>query len=118
MDLRVIAFSVAVVVATVILFGWAPALHAVGGDLRSAVTASTNGTTGAPRGRRTLWFLVAAEFALAAILLVCGTLLVKAFDRVRHVDPGFRPSTSSSPPFRCPKARGRSRSNGWRSGTN
>jgi putative ABC transport system permease protein len=90
MDLRVIAFSVAVVAGTVILFGWAPALHAVGGDLRSAVNASTNGTTGAPRGRRTLWFLVAGEFALAAILLVCGTLLLKAFDRVRHVDPGFR----------------------------
>ena len=90
MDLRVIAFSVAVVVATVVLFGWAPALHAIGGDLRSAVNASTNGTTGAPRGRRTLWFLVAGEFALAAILLVCGTLLLKAFDRVRHVDPGFR----------------------------
>jgi putative ABC transport system permease protein len=90
MDLRVMAFSVAVVVATVVLFGWAPALHAVGGDLRSAVTASTNGTTGAPRGRRTLWFLVAGEFALAAILLVCGTLLVKSFDRVRQVDPGFR----------------------------
>ena len=89
-DLRVIAFSFLVVVATVILFGWAPALHAVGGALRSAVNASTNGTTGAPRGRRTLWFLVAGEFALAAALLVCGTLLIKAFDRVRHVDPGFR----------------------------
>ena len=32
-DFRVIAFSVAVVVGAVILFGWAPALHAVGGDL-------------------------------------------------------------------------------------
>jgi predicted permease len=90
MDLRVIAFSVAVVVGTVVLFGWAPALHAVGGDLRSAVNATTNGTTAAPRGRRTLSLLVAGEFALAAILLVCGTLLIKAFDRVRHVDPGFR----------------------------
>jgi predicted permease len=90
MDLRVMAFSVTVIVVTVVLFGWAPALHAVGGDLRSAVTATTNGTTAAPRGRRTLWFLVAGEFALAAVLLVCGTLLVKAFDRVRQVDPGFR----------------------------
>jgi putative ABC transport system permease protein len=89
-DARVMAFSVLVVVATVILFGWAPALHAVGGDLRSAVQDSTKGTTGAPRGRRTLWFLVAGEFALAAILLVCGTLLAKAFDNIRHVDPGFR----------------------------
>jgi putative ABC transport system permease protein len=89
-DFRVIAFSVVVVVGTVILFGWAPALHAVGGDLRSAVNTTTNGTTGAPRGRRTLWVLVAGEFALAAVLLVCGTLLIKAFDRVRSVDPGFR----------------------------
>jgi putative ABC transport system permease protein len=89
-DFRVAAFSVLVVVGTVILFGWAPALHAVGGDLRAAVNTTGNGTTGAPRGRRTLWVLVAGEFALAAILLVCGTLLVKAFDRVRSVDPGFR----------------------------
>src|SRR6185436_18976589 len=35
MDVRVMAFSVAIVGASVILFGWAPALHAVGGDLRS-----------------------------------------------------------------------------------
>src|SRR4029079_3996184 len=90
MDVRVMGFSVAIVGATVILFGWAPAVHAVGGDLRSAVSATTNGTTGAPRGRRTLWMLVGAEFALAAVLLVCGALLFKAFDRVRHVDPGFR----------------------------
>jgi predicted permease len=89
-DARVVAFSLLAVVATVVLFGWAPALHAVGGDLRSAVNATTNGTTGAPRGRRTLRVLVAGEFALAALLLVCGALLVKAFDRVRSVDPGFR----------------------------
>ncbi len=89
-DARVMLFSFAAVAFTVILFGWAPALHAVGGDVRSAVHASTSGSTGAPRGRRTLWCLVAGEFALAAMLLVCGALLVKAFDRVRHVDPGFR----------------------------
>ena len=89
-DARVIAFSVFAVVGTVILFGWAPALHAVGGDLRSAVNETTNGTTVSPRGRRTLRALVAGEFALAALLLVCGALLVKAFDKVRHVDPGFR----------------------------
>ena len=91
MDARVAAFAVLVVAATVILFGWAPALHAAGGDLRSAVNTTTNGTTAAPRGRRTLRLLVAAEFALAALLLVCGTLLVKAYERVRSVDPGFRP---------------------------
>jgi predicted permease len=89
-DLRVVGFAVAAAIATVIVFGWAPALHAVRGDLRSAVHAATGGTTASPRGKRTLWFLVAAEFALAALLLVCGGLLMRAFDRVRHVEPGFR----------------------------
>jgi predicted permease len=89
-DARVIVFSLLSVVVTVLLFGWAPALHAVSGDLRSAVTATTAGTTGAPRGRRTLRCLVGAEFAVCAVLLVCSLLLVKAFDRVRHTDPGFR----------------------------
>jgi predicted permease len=89
-DARLLAFAVAAVVGTVILFGWAPALHAMHGDLRSAVQASTKGTTSSPTGRRTLWCLVAGEFALVAVLLICGGLLLRAFDRVRHVDPGFR----------------------------
>ena len=89
-DARVMAFAVLSVLVTVVLFGWAPALHAVSGDLRSAVSATTGGSTGAPRGRRTLWCLVGAEFAMSAVLLVCSLLLVKAFDRVRHTDPGFR----------------------------
>ncbi|MGH9331877.1 MAG: ABC transporter permease, partial [Vicinamibacterales bacterium] len=88
-DLRVVGFAILASVATVVLFGWAPALHASRGDLRSAVHAAT-GTTAAPRGKRTLWCLVAGEFALAALLLVCAGLLMRAFDRVRQVDPGFR----------------------------
>jgi predicted permease len=89
-DVRVVGFAILASIATVILFGWAPALHASRGDLRSAVHAATGGTTASPRGKRTLWFLVAGEFALAALLLVCAGLLMRAFDRVRHVDPGFR----------------------------
>src|SRR5262249_19287158 len=66
-DARVIGFSLLSGIVTVVLFGWAPALHAVSGDLRSAMSATTGGTTGAPRGRRTLWGLVGAEFALSAV---------------------------------------------------
>ena len=89
-DVRVVTFAVGLVGMAVVLFGWAPALHALSGNLRAAVHDSTNGTTRAPNGRRTLWCLVGAEFALAAVLLVCGGLLLKALDRVQHVDPGFR----------------------------
>jgi predicted permease len=89
-DLRVFGFAVIAAVSTVVLFGWAPALEASRGDLLAAVHSSTRGTTPSPRGKRTLSALVAAEAALATLLLVCAGLLLRAFDRVREVDPGFR----------------------------
>jgi putative ABC transport system permease protein len=90
LDVRVIGFSIVVTVATTLLFGWAPALHAIRGNLRSAMHAAGSSATSGPGGRRTLSVLVAAEFGLAAALLVCGGLLMRAYDRVQRVDPGYR----------------------------
>jgi predicted permease len=90
-DVRVAAFALAVTALTTVLFGWAPALHATRGNLKGAMHDSGTGTTVGPGGRRTLSWLVGAEFAMAAVLLVCGGLLMRAYDRVKHVDPGFRP---------------------------
>jgi predicted permease len=90
LDGRVVAFSVALSAATALLFGWAPALHAIRGNLRGAMSGTSAVTSGGPGGRRTLSALVAAEFALAAVLLVCGGLLLRAYERVQKVDPGFR----------------------------
>ena len=92
LDARMVAFTIATSVATAILFGWAPALHAMNHDVRGAMTIATAGSTAPVRGRRTLWALVAAEFALASLMFVCGGLLVRAYDRVRNTDPGFEPS--------------------------
>ena len=89
LDVRIVGFSVLLTVVTTVLFGWAPALHAVRGDLRSAMNDSLGGTTVSPGGRRTLTWLVAAEFTIASILLAGGGLLFRAFDQVRRVDPGF-----------------------------
>jgi predicted permease len=90
LDARVLGFAVLVSTAAVFLFGWAPALHAVRGDLRGAMNNAANAQTGSPAGRFTLRGLVCAEFALAAVLMICSGLLARAYDRVRHVDPGFR----------------------------
>jgi putative ABC transport system permease protein len=90
LDGRVAAFAVLVTGLAAVLFGWAPVIHAMRDDVRSAMAVAT-GTTVSPRGRRTLRTLVGAEFALAALLLVCGGLLLQAFAQVRKVDPGFEP---------------------------
>jgi putative ABC transport system permease protein len=92
LDGRMVAFTIGISVATAILFGWAPALHAMNNDVRGAMTAAAAGSTAPVRGRRTLKALVVAEFALASLMFVCGGLLVRAYDRVRNTDPGFDPS--------------------------
>ena len=89
LDSRMVVFTLGTCIVTVVLFGWAPALHAMNADVRGAVTSTTAGSTPAIRGRRTLRGLVIAEFALASLMFVCGGLLVRAYDRVRNVDPGF-----------------------------
>jgi putative ABC transport system permease protein len=89
LDLRMVLFTLATSVATAILFGWAPALQAMNADLRGAMATAAAASTASVSGRRTLRGLVIAEFALASLMFVCGGLLVRAYDRVRNVDPGF-----------------------------
>ena len=92
LDARMVIFTIATSVFTTLLFGWAPALHAINSDLRGAVASATAGSTPAIRGRGTLRALMTAEFALASLMFVCGGLLVRAYDRVKNVDPGFNPN--------------------------
>jgi putative ABC transport system permease protein len=91
LDARMAIFTLGTCIVTTVLFGWAPALHAMNADLRGAVATTTAGSTPMVRGRRTLRALVVAEFAVASLMFVCGGLLVRAHERVRNVDPGFDP---------------------------
>jgi predicted permease len=91
LDARMVIFTLATCSVTAVLFGWAPALHALNADVRGAVASATAGSTPMIHGRGTLRALVVAEFALASLMFVCGGLLLRAYDRVRHVDPGFDP---------------------------
>jgi predicted permease len=96
LDGRMVIFTLGTCIVTALMFGWAPALHAMNADLRSAVASDTAGSTPAIRGRRTLSTLVVAEFALASLMFVCGGLLLRAYDRVKNVDPGFDPNGVAS----------------------
>lgn len=89
-DAPVLGYSVALVAGTVMLFGWAPVLHALRADLRGAMQQSGTAATAAGGSRRTLRLLLAGEFALATLILVVSSLLVQAYQRVQRVDPGFR----------------------------
>ena len=86
LDGPVLLFTLALVLVTSLLFGLAPALAAARVDLREPLQAIVRGSLGRGRG-----LLVAAEVALATILLVGAGLLLRSFARLQAVDPGFRP---------------------------
>ncbi|MDQ6886219.1 MAG: ABC transporter permease [Gemmatimonadota bacterium] len=90
-DARVLAFTAAVAVATAILFGLAPALHATRGELHDSLkSGARGGSAGAPR-LRLRRMLAIGEIAVSLVLVIGACLLVQSFARLRNVNPGFDP---------------------------
>ena len=86
-DLTALTFSLGVSAIAGIAFGLAPALSASSSDpqlsLRSGRRAAGNGSRS---GRRAL---VAAEVAMAIVLLTAAGLMIRTMRNVFSVDPGF-----------------------------
>ena len=81
--------TVAVTIATTLLFGWIPSLSVSQLSLSSALRP--RGGEGTGRRRSSLSLLVVTEIACSVVLTVSVGLLVHSFWRVIHVDPGFQP---------------------------
>ncbi|HEY7112574.1 MAG TPA: ABC transporter permease [Thermoanaerobaculia bacterium] len=90
LDPRVLLATLALSLATGIVFGLAPAFHASRLALREAL--AEGGAAGAGReGGRLRRVFVAAEVALALVLLVGAGLMLRSFAALRRFDPGFDP---------------------------
>ena len=87
---RVLAFTGMLATLTVFLFGMIPAWQ-VSGIRPNVALKSAERSTGSPAVLRWRNVLMAAEVALALMLLVGGALLWKSFVRVTGVDLGFQP---------------------------
>jgi predicted permease len=90
LDLRVLIFTLAVALATGVLFGLAPALQASRSDASRILDDSSRRSSSGPGGTRLRSVLVASQLAIAFVLLTGAGLLLRSFDRLQHVDPGFR----------------------------
>ncbi len=91
MDARVLGFTLAVSLATGVLFGLAPALRASRPDLNETLKeGSGRATAGSPRSTLR-GLLVAGEMALALVLLIGAALLIETYLSLRNVPPGFDP---------------------------
>jgi putative ABC transport system permease protein len=86
----VLAFTAALTVLTGLLFGLAPALRARKMGLQEGVREGSRSSAGRA-SRRLNGVLVAAQFALCLVLLIGAGLLLKSFQRLHSVSPGFQP---------------------------
>ena len=89
-DGRVVAFSLAVSLATALVFGLVPALRASRVDLQTALQ-SNGGRTATRAASLARRMLVGADVALAVVLLVGAGLMIRSVLRLLAVDPGFDP---------------------------
>ncbi len=87
-DLGVVAFTLALSVATAIAFSLISVLMVRTEHGTSALTAQTRVTT-SPTARRATSGLVVVEIALAVVLLVGAGLILRSFSRLVSVNPGF-----------------------------
>jgi predicted permease len=91
LDARVLSFTLALSVATGLLFGLAPALQTTKPDLNESLKDRSRGATAGRKRDRVRRLLVVAEVALSLVLLVGGGLMLRSFLRLTSVDPGFDP---------------------------
>jgi putative ABC transport system permease protein len=86
-----LAFTVGVSLLTSIVFGAAPALHAVRPDLAAAMKSlgKSSATRGGARARD---MLVVAQVALSFVLLIGAGLLVRSLWELQNVKTGFDPA--------------------------
>jgi putative ABC transport system permease protein len=91
LDWRLFLFALGISVVTGLLFGLAPALQGSDAKLSTALVED-GGRTAARSGRMLRNALVAVEVALAVLVLIGASLLIRSFARLRSVDLGFQPN--------------------------
>jgi predicted permease len=91
LDLGVLGFAVGITLLTGLVAGLWPSLRASSPKLAGALREGARGTSGGEASHRARALLVGAEVALAVVLVAGAGLMLRSFERLTSVDPGFRP---------------------------
>jgi putative ABC transport system permease protein len=105
MDLRVLAFTLAISLLSGVLFGLTPSLQLTRLDLNTMLREEGRSSTGNRRRNRARSVLVVAQVALATVLLVGSGLLIHSFLQLQTVSPGFEPKGTLTMETYLPAAR-------------
>ncbi len=104
-DPLVLLFALGISLLTGLLFGLAPAWQVGRTNLHGTLKETGQSTSAASGTRRLRRILVVSEMALAVLLLVGAGLLIRSFQHLLEVNPGFQPqhllSMRLSPPTKA-----------------
>jgi len=89
MDAGSILFTFAISVLAGLLFGLIPAVRYAGGGVAAALRTAGRGTSESRQRHRARNTLVVVQVALALVLLISSGLMIRTFQALRHVNPGF-----------------------------
>lgn len=91
LDMTVVAFTLVLAVVTTLLFGLAPALRTLHVNLVESLREGGQQATLGGRRQRLRGALVAAEVALAVILVIGAGLMIRTLSALGNIDLGFNP---------------------------
>ena len=103
LDCRVLAFTLLISFLTGLVFGLAPALGALRGDVNEPLKEGVRGSSYGG-GSRLRYSLVASEVALALVVLCGAGLMVESLARVLGIDPGLNPKNVLTMQISLPQA--------------
>jgi len=101
-NVRAIAFTVALCLLVAIVLGLVPLLRFSSRDLEGSLRETGQGRSG-QAGQRLRSLLVVAQMALTLILLVAAGLVGKSFYRLLRIDPGFRTESAVAMELSLPR---------------
>ncbi len=89
LDARSLVFTLVLSLLSGLLFGAIPALKYAGSRTRAAFSGSTRSASAGRERHRSRNLLVVAQVAMAVVLLVSALLMIRTFQALRSVEPGF-----------------------------
>jgi putative ABC transport system permease protein len=86
----VLTFAAAISIASVLIFAITPSIQSVKADLIKTLREAGR-TSMAPARRSLRAALIVTEIALGFVLLISAGLMIRTFDKIQRVRPGFEP---------------------------
>ena len=105
LDWITLTFTLGIALACGVVFGLAPAFENSGIDLNRALKEASGQASKSGRGARMRRIFVAGEIALAVVVLISATLLVKSFIISVRSTPGFNPANAMTAQVALPKTK-------------